>query len=394
MGMTHSGEDSKDMTDATTQMAEENADTRRRLHLRDITQDQDAGAADGVGAELRAERLRRAEDLRVIAMSLRIRRDQLEALEEGRYRALPGRAYAIGFIRSYAEYLGLDVAQIVDRYRAEYDRDAQGNSDFTFPKADAVKSLPKGVLLIVAAVMVVGAYGGYLLTRSADGLMAERIPPVPERVEASAAANATDKAASAETPATSALMSGDVASAAASLGNSPQSVYAPDPPALAVTAPAPASEAVLEAAPQVDAAAPVADVPPEQSALPALPSGQAFGAENVEGRVVVRARKSDAWIRVEDASGNVLLERTLNPGDSYRAPKGPGVILVARDASAFEILVDGRSLGLAGPPSLVLTGKPLDADALVAAAPKPVEIPAVAGQAVAPADAVAPAAIQ
>jgi cytoskeleton protein RodZ len=104
--------------------------------------------------------------------------------------------------------------------------------------------------------------------------------------------------------------------------------------------------------------------------LPPLPEGTPYGAENVDGRVVVRARRDGAWIRVEDGEGRVLIEQTLKAGDSYRAPRVPGVILVARDASAFELMVDGTSLGLAGPPTLVLTGKSLDPDTLLAAAPR------------------------
>ena len=49
--------------------------------------------------------------------------------------------------------------------------------------------------------------------------------------------------------------------------------------------------------------------------------------------------------------------------------------LIARarrgDASAFELMVDGTSLGLAGPPTLVLTGKSLQVEALLASMPQP-----------------------
>jgi len=355
------------MSNASIKLSEDKAQTRRGLHLREVTQNS-ADNTDDVGSVLRAERLRRKEDLRSIAMSLRIRRDQLEAMEEGNHRALPGRAYAIGFVRSYAEYLGLDAAQIVERYRAEYDNTTDSVSAFSFPKPDAPRQLPKSVMLIIAVVVAVGLYGGWLLTRSADSLMAERVPPVPERVEASAGTTANAAGAASKA---SPIFSGDMASASTSPNAALRSVYAPEPEATPV-------EEIAAAVPQMEILVSAPAVP-QWATLPALPPGQAFGAENVEGRVVVRARKNDAWIRVEDASGKVLLERTLNQGDSYRAPHVPGVILVARDASAFEILVDGRSLGLAGPPSLVLTGKPLDPDTLLAAAPQPVD-PAVVAE--------------
>lgn len=359
MGTAHFGEDPKAMNNVTSLATEERAETRRRLHLRDITNDIPL-EIDTVGAELRAARTRRGEDLRSIAQSLRIRREQLEALEEGRDGDLPGRAYAIGFIRSYAEHLGLDPAHIVERYKRELDGVDKVQEELTFPEISRETRLPRGTFLIVAMVVAAGLYGGWLLTRSADKMMAERVPPVPDRIEAHANASA---GSSEERPATASL-SGDPASAATRPAGS---VYAlPPAPAAVAEDIAPEQIAALE----TPATAPASEVQ-AAPALPPLSGGQAFGSENIDGRVVVRARKNDAWLRVEDAQGHVLIERTLSLGDSYRAPAKPGVILVARDASAFEILVDGVSLGLAGPPTLVLTGKSLDAADLVAALPKP-----------------------
>lgn len=47
----------------------------------------------------------------------KIRIAYLEALERGDYGVLPGVVYAIGFLRSYARFLGLDADALVDRYR-------------------------------------------------------------------------------------------------------------------------------------------------------------------------------------------------------------------------------------------------------------------------------------
>ncbi|WP_185681155.1 helix-turn-helix domain-containing protein [Parvibaculum sedimenti] len=371
------------MINSSTPPADERSEVRRRLHLRDISSDAPL-PVDTVGAELRAARMRRGEDLRTIAAALRIRREQLEALEEGRHDDLPGRAYAIGFIRSYAEYLGLDIGHVVERFKFEIDQSENAMDAFTFPKVTEETRLPRGTFLIVGLVVALGIYGGWLLTRSADKMMAERVPPVPERIE--------ERAGSTGAPDERPVLSGDPASAATrpqGANNSSQllGVSAPQPdaavvyaaPPAPVAAPAAASAeaaAVQTPAQQMAAlepqpgAAPVPSQADLAPALPPVPAGQAFGGENIDGRVVVRARKNDAWIRVEDAQGHVLIERTLSLGDSYRVPAKPGVILVARDASAFEILVDGASLGLAGPPTLVLTGKPLDAAALLAGNPQ------------------------
>lgn len=378
MGTAQPGEYPKTMTNTAKLATEDRSEARRRLHLRDITNELPTAAIETAGSDLRAARERRGEDLRAVAQSLRIRREQIEAIEESRYDDLPGRAYAIGFIRSYAEYLGLDSAHVVARYKAEIDREEKAKEDLVFPKLSDEARLPRGTFLIIGLIVAVGIYGGYLLTRSADRMMAERVPPVPARIEARvASADAPDErpAGLSGDPASAATRPASDASAAQILGaGDPASVYAVLPPQPA----APASADVAALAPQAgDMGAAVApEAPAVIPGLPPIPDGQAYGLENTDGRVVVRARKSDAWIRIEDAQGHVLIERTLNVGDAYRVPGKPGSILVARDASAFELLVDNASLGLAGPPTLVLTGKSLDADALIAAMPRLAPTPA------------------
>lgn len=373
-------EEPKQMNKVTMLPTEERSEARRRLHLRDITNEL-PDAADTVGAELRNARLRRGEDLRSIAQSLRISRAQIEAIEEGRNADLPARAYAIGFVRSYAEYLGLDSHHVVTRYKAELDAEAASAADLNFPEAGEERRLPKGTALIVMLVVASGAYGGWLLTKSTDEMMATRGPvtlerpaaPVAEVAATATVSSARGDSASASTPAAGDVPVVRTIAPPVDMAHTPQSVYEPAPFAEAQVEAA-AAEAAIE---EMQLAALSEEVSTE---LPPLPDGTPYGAENVDGRVVVRARRNGAWIRVEDATGKVLIERVLQLGDSYRAPSQPGVVLVARDASSFELMVDGQSLGLAGPPTLVLTGKSLYAGDLLAAMPKPAVADAETGE--------------
>src|SRR5689334_4949617 len=54
-----------------------------------------------------------------IADRIRVRREFLEALEEMNIKVLPGKAYALAFLRSYARALGLDERAIVDQFQEE-----------------------------------------------------------------------------------------------------------------------------------------------------------------------------------------------------------------------------------------------------------------------------------
>ncbi|MDX5367133.1 MAG: DUF4115 domain-containing protein [Alphaproteobacteria bacterium] len=350
---------------------DDGSEPRRRLHLRDITNEVPV-EAESVGADLRAARLRRGEDIRSIAQSLRIRRDPLEALEESRYDALPARAYAIGFVRSYAEYLGLDSRHVVDRYKAELDRNETGAADIQFadgPREE--RRLPRGTALIVALVVASGAYGGWLLTKSTDEMIATRVAGTAPQAapEASAAIPPSLRAGRGDSASAATPPAGMVPSARGTAPADAGTVIAPE----AVYEAAPAIAPLVEEANEPAPIANIVEAEEQVTELPPLPEGTPYGAENVDGRVVVRARRDGAWIRVEDGEGRVLIEQTFNAGDSYRAPRVPGVILVARDASAFELMVDGTSLGLAGPPTLVLTGKSLDPETLLAAVPRPAQ---------------------
>jgi transcriptional regulator with XRE-family HTH domain len=73
-----------------------------------------------LGSSLREARLRRGLDLADVERATRIRSRYLAALEEERFDVLPGEAYTKGFLRSYAEFLGLDGTLYLDEYNTRF----------------------------------------------------------------------------------------------------------------------------------------------------------------------------------------------------------------------------------------------------------------------------------
>lgn len=73
-----------------------------------------------IGSALRAARERRGLELREVERETRIRERYLAALEEERFELLPARAYAKGFLRVYADFLGLDGGLIVEEFNARF----------------------------------------------------------------------------------------------------------------------------------------------------------------------------------------------------------------------------------------------------------------------------------
>jgi len=72
---------------------------------------------NGIGPTLRKARNRRKVELSEVEAAIKIRVRYLQAIENEEWDALPGDAYARGFIRTYAYYLGLDGERLADDYR-------------------------------------------------------------------------------------------------------------------------------------------------------------------------------------------------------------------------------------------------------------------------------------
>lgn len=108
--------------------------------------------ASSVGEALRRARAKQGWTLDSAAARTRIRRDYLEALESMDPRGLPSRAYAIGYLRTYAGVLGLDVTAVIDRFKQEVETET-GRDKPTAPQRRRDIKLPKG---IVGAVVILG----------------------------------------------------------------------------------------------------------------------------------------------------------------------------------------------------------------------------------------------
>ena len=73
-----------------------------------------------IGNSLREARLRRDIDFPDAEHGTKIRGKYLRALEDERFELLPSHTYIKGFLRSYADYLGLDGQLYVDEYNSRF----------------------------------------------------------------------------------------------------------------------------------------------------------------------------------------------------------------------------------------------------------------------------------
>lgn len=115
-----------------------------------------------IGATFSEERKRKNLTLSEVANTLRIKVAFLKAIEEGNFKALPPSAYAHGFVRNYAKFLGLPEEKSLALFRREFDekktidilpKGLLNEAKFIFPRVRVGKS---AVLIAALFIVILG----------------------------------------------------------------------------------------------------------------------------------------------------------------------------------------------------------------------------------------------
>jgi cytoskeleton protein RodZ len=155
--------------------------------------------AANVGRLLRHTRTSYGQTIEGVSQLLRIRKVYIEAIENSQYDLLPGGPYGLGFVKGYAEHLGLDGKEIVRRFREESNAPT-ARSELTFPKPVQESRVPGGAMMLIAAVLGIVAYGGWYYLSSQGKTIADLVEPLPEGMKGYAAIPAAGGADNQTTP--------------------------------------------------------------------------------------------------------------------------------------------------------------------------------------------------
>lgn len=335
------------------------------------TQIEQEPQTSGVGQTLKAARDKTGKSLAEVATLLRIRQPYLQALEAGRHRDLPGGTYAIGFLRTYAEFLGLDGEEMVRRFRAEAAGGLHSRSELIFPSPVSEGRVPGGAILFIGLLFAGLAYGAWYWLSSRDMNVADLVPAIPDRLAGlvpgggETAKPAAQSIKPDETPATTT----GPAPAAKEAEMVPPSEA--DDEAKAKSEPVKTEAAKTEAAKTETAKTEPAKieppkVEPAKPADPAAPTGPKMAVQDSSGsRVVLTATGDDCWIQVREMDGQLLVSRLLRKGDTYAVPNRPGLTLMVGNAGALEVNVDGKKAPSLGASGMVRRDIRLDPDKLM-----------------------------
>ncbi len=134
-----------------------------------------------VGEILRRTREHYGQTLPEVEMNLRIRASQLDALERLDLDQLPGRVYAIGFVRSYSEYLGLDGDKMVHLFKAQ-SVGKRVKPDLHFPVTVSESKAPNIYIILFSLVGLILLISYWTIFYTPTKYV-EAIPPVPESLK-------------------------------------------------------------------------------------------------------------------------------------------------------------------------------------------------------------------
>lgn len=308
--------------------------------------EREASPGRAVGRLLRDQREARGLSVVDIEKRLRFRRSHIEAIEAGRFDQLPGAAYIPAFLRSYASHLGLDAEKVMNAYQSSgpvpIKRPIALPADFPLVE----KRAPIGLAVLTVLLVVGAGYAVWHYLPRQQTVVAEKVPPVPDRLlasmpSASSGEPAKPAANSAPQPAQT-LPNGlpietwpasrqDVTRQESSNAPATQPVVqsAPQPaPPIVVTVPAPPPPVVMSAptvgqaqaaqsneptvqeartvTPPVETPSPVVAVPPS------LPT-------KVDTPLAVR---SNSWVELRAPNGDILAMTYVRAGETYTVPAG------------------------------------------------------------------------
>ncbi len=111
-----------------------------------------------IGNSLREARLRRDVDIAQAEVATKIRGKYLRALEDEQFELLPAETYVKGFLRTYAEYLGLDGQLYVDEFNSRFvagdEHDPRPRRSNARPQRQNRRSEATLVLIALGAIVV------------------------------------------------------------------------------------------------------------------------------------------------------------------------------------------------------------------------------------------------
>ena len=307
---------------------------------------------DKVGSLMHEARLKKGLKISDVSKDLCIRSTYLEAIEAGNYDEIPEPPYGIGFIRSYADYLGLNAARMVQLFKEETDA-ASKNSDYYVMEPQTEANAPNKKSLMISLLAIIVVYVCWYVynqnqakteevaqNQEYSAEMSEPAENYPLQVEDFVSveesgvelpvAEEAEEAKEEQIPVVDVAPVEDGESGNVTVS---EESFVPEE--------SKTEEAVEEKKePEVKTDEPKAEKQKVKEELKketkTVTSGKKPGS-----RVMVKIKGGENWVEVKDAD-KLYISKVLKDGDVYEVPAGEGMILSVGRYEGAEVYVDGK----------------------------------------------------
>ena len=291
-----------------------------------VKPDAEIDPAGEAGWYLQRERERHGKTLADAALETRINAKYLHAIEHGVLDELPNTSYVLGYIRVYAEFLGLEADPLVEHFKSLLPVSAARASRQVKSGLSSLIGLTAATAVFVIGLTAAVWYmapdlftdtgqqmadretGELTTTADAEQPQADRLPtgsiPDGEDTPADAESRRLDEALPTIRVQQRGFSDADEEDAET---QSADSLQPEDKGPLTQNAPEGSEE--TDGLTEFIRQHVSEEQAPEDTGVQTA-EGKTYGADNTNARVVLTA-KQPVWIRVEDSSGNVIITRTL-----------------------------------------------------------------------------------
>ena len=317
------------------------------------------------GEMLKGERQKSNLSLSEVSSLLRIRRYYLEAIENGNLDSIPGTTYAIGFIKSYSNYLGVDSDAYVNSLKNKVQNPELKNSN-VFPSSAPEGKIPSMMVISVTILITCGVFLTWNnLQKPAPKLSTEHdliesrtktmLTAPKQKNESSDTSNSLQKKAITR----NLLQDGEKIIALTKIPDQDLKIdkYKSVRPVEKNNIESTASDSVVTNKPKKKNS----EISPINSSFPQETTGQLQAEAKTDALKAKRLKApnkppvktssnltiqatSDSWVQIKALDSNILLSRVLRTDETYTVPNRNDLLLSTGNIGVLTIRINGRQI--------------------------------------------------
>ena len=285
---------------------------------------------------------------------LKVRVKIIKDFENGDKIDLPGTAYKIGFVRSYARLLELDSDLLVQEFKESIEiNDFKQEYKFLSPEIHNTKILPIGA--VVSFVIALTVYSGWYYTDRNNKIEMASINPVEKKIEKLAEVDNSNYVIIEENL-------DPKNSVSSNKKNKDDKIR----------------QSVLEEKINIDDfeknsfTKPIKSKPNNEDISISSNTINTKYIESKTNEMSAKANERDpknemvlraignSWVEIEDLDGNILMTRLMRPGETYVVPKINGLTFSTGNAGALSLSQGDVTVSELGEIGEIITARPLN----------------------------------